>query len=169
MNDAAGAMRDVDVEQIGRILDALDRSSLDFVRLEVGGIRLTAGRGAPPGAAPPTEAPTSVQAAPAPAATAAKPPPATPKPAPVAAMSDAAAVASPLGGLFYSRPEPGAPPFVQLGSVVEQGATLGLVEVMKVFNAVAAPVRGTVVEICVAETDLVAFGQTLFRIQPDNA
>ena len=76
---------------------------------------------------------------------------------------------SPLSGLFYSRPEPGAPPFAQVGSVVEQGATLGLVEIMKVFNAIAAPVRGTLAEVCVAENDVVAFGQTLFRIQPADA
>ena len=165
-------MRDLDVEQIGRILDALDRSSLDFVRLEVGGMRLTAGRGAPPGATPalPVQGEVHVQAAPTPVA------PATAAPASAAAAKTAPAaadgatpVASPLGGLFYSRPEPGAPPFVQLGSMVEHGATLGLVEVMKVFNAVAAPVRGTVVEVCVAETDVVAFGQTLFRIQPAAA
>ncbi len=168
LDDGIGSLRDVDVEQIARLLDALDRSSLDFLRVEVGGTKLTVGRGTPPGA----ELAQAAQYRPLPEPLpAAEPPPPAPTPiqSPSPATRDGQPVASPLGGLFYSRPEPGAPPFVQLGSVVEQGATLGLVEVMKVFNAVAAPVRGTITDICVNETDQVAFGETLFRIRPDSA
>ena len=69
-------------------------------------------------------------------------------------------------GVFYRAPEPGAAPFVEVGSVVGQGATMGLVEVMKMFNGVTAPVAGEVVEVLVANDEFVEFGQPLFRLRP---
>ncbi len=63
-----------------------------------------------------------------------------PRPATAAAGEElppgASAVRCPIDGVFYGRPAPGAPPFVEVGSVVEAGRTLGLVEAMKSFNAV---------------------------------
>ena len=69
-------------------------------------------------------------------------------------------------GIFYRAPEPGAPPFVEAGSRVEEGATIGLVEVMKMFNSVTAPADGEVVEVLVGNNEFVEFGQPLFRLRP---
>jgi biotin carboxyl carrier protein len=69
-------------------------------------------------------------------------------------------------GVFYRAPEPGAAPFVEVGSVVAEGATLGLVEVMKMFNGVTSPVAGEVVEVLVGNDEFVEFGQPLFRLRP---
>jgi biotin carboxyl carrier protein len=69
-------------------------------------------------------------------------------------------------GVFYRSPEPGAPPFVEVGARVEEGATLGLVEVMKMFNGVTAPVSGEVVEVLAGNDEFVEFGQPLFRLRP---
>ena len=69
-------------------------------------------------------------------------------------------------GVFYRSPEPGAPPFVEVGARVEEGATMGLVEVMKMFNGVTAPVGGEVVEVLAANDEFVEFGQPLFRLRP---
>ena len=70
-------------------------------------------------------------------------------------------------GTFYATPEPGAPPFVALGDRVDAETTVGLVEVMKVFNAVSSGTAGTIDEICVESGQFVEHGQTLFLVRPD--
>lgn len=70
-------------------------------------------------------------------------------------------IAAPTVGVFYRRPEPAAAPFVEVGSEVAAGATVGLVEVMKMFSAVTAPVAGRVVRILAADADAVTLGQPL--------
>jgi acetyl-CoA carboxylase biotin carboxyl carrier protein len=77
-------------------------------------------------------------------------------------------VKAPMVGTFYAQPEPGAPPYVAVGSHVDEDTTMGLVEVMKVFNAVRAGASGTVAEILVQNAQFVEFGQTLFFIKPDE-
>jgi biotin carboxyl carrier protein len=72
-------------------------------------------------------------------------------------------------GTFYAQSEPGAPPYVQLGSTVDEDTTMGLIEVMKVFNAIRAGARGTVAEILVQNAQFVEFGQPLFLIRPESA
>ncbi|MDP9429018.1 MAG: hypothetical protein M3Q47_09155 [Actinomycetota bacterium] len=69
-------------------------------------------------------------------------------------------------GVFYRSPEPGAPPFVAAGSRIEAGATLGLVEVMKMFTSVTAPAGGEVVEVLAGNDEFVEYGQPLFRLRP---
>jgi biotin carboxyl carrier protein len=76
-------------------------------------------------------------------------------------------IKSPIMGMFYAQPEPGAPSFVTVGSTVNEDTTVALVEVMKTFNAVSAGVRGKVVEICAQNAQLVEFGQVLFRVVPE--
>jgi acetyl-CoA carboxylase biotin carboxyl carrier protein len=67
-------------------------------------------------------------------------------------------------GTFYSRPEPGAPDFVAEGDEVARAATLGLVEVMKTFSPVRAPVAGVVVKVLVGDGEAVRAGQALMWI-----
>ena len=69
-------------------------------------------------------------------------------------------------GIFYAQPEPGAPPYVEVGTVVEEGTTVALVEVMKMFNAIPAGVSGTVEAVLVEGNQLVEYGQALFRVRP---
>jgi acetyl-CoA carboxylase biotin carboxyl carrier protein len=70
-------------------------------------------------------------------------------------------------GTFYSRPSPDAEPFVAVGSRIDPETTVGLIEVMKLFNGVAAGVTGTVEQICVEDAQLVEDGQVLVRVRPD--
>lgn len=77
-------------------------------------------------------------------------------------------VSAPVVGVFYAAPEPGAPPFVEVGSRVEAGATMGLVEVMKMFNSVTADVAGEVVEVLVGNDEFVEFGQPLFLVRAEG-
>jgi acetyl-CoA carboxylase biotin carboxyl carrier protein len=69
-------------------------------------------------------------------------------------------------GRFYSQPEPGAAPFVTPGSKVGPETTVGLVEAMKMFNAVHAGTTGTIAEVCVQDATIVEYGQVLFRVRP---
>ena len=70
-------------------------------------------------------------------------------------------------GRFYAKPEPGAAPFVTLGAKVDADASVGLIEVMKVFNSVRAGVSGIITEICVQDAQFIEYGQILFRIRPE--
>ena len=65
------------------------------------------------------------------------------------------------------RAAPGEPSFVEVGSRVDQGTQLCIIEVMKLMNSVDAPLRGTVAEVCVENGVAVGYGDVLFRIEPD--
>ena len=74
------------------------------------------------------------------------------------------AVTSPMVGVFYAAPAPGAEPFVHVGSKVKKGETLCVIEAMKVMNEVTAEADGEVVDICVKDGDLVEYGCCLMKI-----
>jgi acetyl-CoA carboxylase biotin carboxyl carrier protein len=73
-------------------------------------------------------------------------------------------VPAPLLGTFYRAPKPGAAPFVEVGSPVDEDTVVGIIEVMKLMNAVRAGVRGTVAQIVGRDGTLVEYGETLLRI-----
>lgn len=75
-------------------------------------------------------------------------------------------VKSPLTGTFYRAPAPGARPFVEIGSEVERGEQLAIVEVMKLMNSIKAPVKGTVRKILAENDTQVKMGQTLMIVDP---
>lgn len=80
------------------------------------------------------------------------------------------AVVAPTDGMFYRRPAPDAPPFVEAGSAIEQGQPVGLVEVMKTFNqivygGVGLPRRAEVVEIRCDDVEEVRAGQVLLVVR----
>lgn len=104
--------------------------------------------------AAPVAAPTVAPAAPEPAA---QTPAAAPEP-------KGTEVTAPMVGVFYAAPAPGDEPFVHVGSKVKAGETLCIIEAMKVLNEVTAEADGEVLEICVADGDLVEFGSCLMRI-----
>ncbi|ACT59587.1 acetyl-CoA carboxylase biotin carboxyl carrier protein [Hirschia baltica] len=86
--------------------------------------------------------------------------------APAAAPADNAnAVKSPMVGTAYFAPEPGAAPFIEVGTNVKQGQTILLVEAMKTFNPVSAPKSGVVKEILVSDGQPVEYGEALVVIE----
>ena len=165
-----------DVAEITRLLEESDFLEL---RLEHEGFKLTLKRAGARSAGSDDTA-TAAHAAAASRATAA--PPAAAVPAswtgPESALSPRAAatdgsslidVTAPLLGIFYRAPRPGAPPYVEVGSRLEEDTVIGIIEVMKLMNSVRAEVRGTVVEILVADGSAVEQGQVLLRVSREGA
>ena len=152
----------MDVRKIKKIMELVESHEIAEIEISEGdqSIRVTRLTATPghPAALPPAP----VQA-PAPAS----PPPVAerPDPAPADAGSGGHEIASPMVGTFYSGPAPGAKPFVDLGSRVEVGDTLCIVEAMKMMNPIEADVDGTVVSILAENGAPVEFGQVLFLIE----
>ncbi len=78
------------------------------------------------------------------------------------------AVRAPLPGTFYRAPQPGAPPFVEVGSRVEPDTVVGIVETMKLMNSVSAQVSGTVTQIVVANAEPAPRDAVLMWIREDR-
>lgn len=102
----------------------------------------------------------------APAMQAAPPAPAAAAPSPAEApVSHANAVTSPMVGVAYLSPEPGAAPFITQGQQVSAGQTLLLIEAMKTFNQIKATKSGTVTRILIENGTPVEFGEPLMVIE----
>ncbi|MDU7523279.1 MAG: acetyl-CoA carboxylase biotin carboxyl carrier protein [Roseomonas mucosa] len=100
----------------------------------------------------------AMQAVPAPVSA---PPPAAAE----APLSHANAVTSPMVGVAYLSPEPGAAPFITQGQHVSAGQTLLLIEAMKTFNQIKATKSGTVTRILIENGTPVEFGERLMVIE----
>ena len=74
-------------------------------------------------------------------------------------------VAAPMIGVFYAAPSPDKDPYVTVGSKVNKGDVLCLIEAMKLMNEVTAERSGEIAAVCVENGQVVEFGQTLFRIK----
>jgi acetyl-CoA carboxylase biotin carboxyl carrier protein len=146
-----------DVAEITRLLE---ESQFDELHLEHEGLKLTLRRSGAAQGAPPHQAPVAS------ADPAAPPPAADPRAKAAVAVPEGAVheVSAPLLGTFYRAPKPGADPYVESGSAVREDTIIGIIEVMKLMNAVRAGVAGTVAEILVTDGALVEYGQTLLRV-----
>lgn len=156
----------MDSKRLAEIADVMEDRGLTRVRVEEPdgtAVELERASAAQPVAVPMPMP--SAMAAPvaAPATAPAAPEPAVQAPA-AAPESQGAEVTAPMVGVFYAAPAPGDEPFVRVGSKVKAGETLCIIEAMKVLNEVTAEADGEVLEICVADGDLVEFGSCLMRI-----
>lgn len=160
-----------EVRQVARLIETLNGSTFDYLQLELGELKLTIAKGgsALPGMSAGAHAPAPAPAGAVPASAAAVPAPAAPTTAAAPASVDdgTVAITAPMIGRFYSQSEPGAAPYVTVGAQVDASSTVGLVEAMKMFNAVHAGVKGTITQILVQDATLVEYGQVLFRVKPD--
>ncbi len=83
-----------------------------------------------------------------------------------AAAAGTIRIESPMVGVFYRAPEPGQPPFVEVGDVVAPGQTMCMLEAMKLFNELKAEAAGRVTAIHAENGKPVEFGQLLFELEP---
>jgi acetyl-CoA carboxylase biotin carboxyl carrier protein len=86
--------------------------------------------------------------------------------APAPAAAPLVEIRSPMVGTYYSAPEPGADPYVKVGSRVAPGQMVCIIEAMKIMNEIESEVQGVIKEVCVENAQPVEFGQTLFRVDP---
>jgi acetyl-CoA carboxylase biotin carboxyl carrier protein len=88
------------------------------------------------------------------------------KPATAQVPVDGHVIRAPMVGTFYRCPEPGAPPFVKVGTRVKPDSVVCIIEVMKLMNSVTAGVSGIVTQILVDNAHMVEYGQPLIAIRP---
>ena len=151
--DTDGAMR-VDTALVKELAELLSANELTEIEVEDGDRKIRVKRDAAP-----VMAFAQAPAAPAPVATAAS---AIAEAAPAAPVD---AVKSPMVGTAYLSSEPGAKPFIAVGSPVKQGDTLLIIEAMKVMNPITAPKAGKVAQILVGDSQPVEFDQPLVVIE----
>lgn len=77
-------------------------------------------------------------------------------------------VRTPLPGTFYRAPQPGAPPFVEIGSRVDADTVVCIIETMKLMNSIHAGASGKVVEICLANAQFTGKDSVLMRLRPEG-
>ena len=82
-------------------------------------------------------------------------------------MSKRVEVRAPMSGVFYRRPSPDQPPYVEVGDTVKKKQVLGLLETMKVFQKIKSPTEGKVVEIIAKNESPLADGDLMFVLETD--
>ena len=152
----------MNLRQIRELVRLLESSGLSVLEIEEADLRVRLEKGQTAGLAQPVPA-ALPQAVPA-----ALPVETAPDPAPVADgtvdFNRLKEVKSPLVGIFYAAPSPGAEPFAGVGSRVRKGDVLCVVEAMKLMNEITADADGEVIDVCVQNGQVVEFGQILFKL-----
>ncbi len=133
----------LDDDDVREILRLIDESELDELQVESQGFSLHVVRGAETAAGHEPD-----------------------RAAPTASADGVVTIESPMLGTFYRADAPGAAPFVDVGTRVDESSTVCLIEVMKMMSSIPAGVAGTIVEICAENAQLVEHGQPLFRVRP---
>jgi len=157
----------MDIRKVKKLIELLEESGVAEIEISEGeeSVRISrfpSGAAAAPApivqyAAAPSVAPVPVAAAVAPAA--------APASAPPAAAKNDHTVTAPMVGTFYSAATPGAKPFVDIGSEVQVGDTLCIIEAMKMMNQIESDKAGRVTAVLVKNGEPVEFGQPLFIIE----
>ena len=164
----------VNVKDLKKVIDMMKKAELTELDLEQEGLTIRLRRGSEPVvmAAPTPAAPVAPAAPLAPAA------PAAPAPAPAAAPAPASApaaeagaeegvtITAPMVGTFYQSPSPDAEAFVKVGSKVEAGQTVCIVEAMKLMNEIKSEVSGTITKVLIDNAQPVEYGQPLYVVKP---
>ncbi|HWM46859.1 MAG TPA: acetyl-CoA carboxylase biotin carboxyl carrier protein [Xanthobacteraceae bacterium] len=145
-------------ELVRSLAKLLDETNVTEIEVERGGMRVRVARHAAVMAAP-AYAAAAPLAAEAPRSVAAE------APRPLDAAKHPGVVTSPMVGTAYRSPQPGAKPFVDIGSVVKAGDTLLIVEAMKTMNQIPAPRAGTVTQILFEDGQPVEYGEPLIVVE----
>jgi acetyl-CoA carboxylase biotin carboxyl carrier protein len=159
----------VDLTEIERLLEFMKKHRLEQFEYEGGGVHIMLKKaseqsaGTPPRyeAAPNEQAQTSTDPAVAMAST-------EKHLAAQAAAADLHLIKSPIVGTFYAAASPGADPFVTVGTRIEDGQVLCIIEAMKLMNEIEADQAGEVAEIYVENGHPVEYGEPLFGIRPNR-
>ncbi len=138
----------MDLDAILKLMDRAEKSSFTKVEIQSGDVRLLLERG--------ETAPVLVSA------------PIVCPPRDAEETEGKDAVRSPISGVFYLRKEPGAEPFVSVGTRVNKGDTLCIIEAMKTMNEIRSPKAGVITAIQIEDGAMIAAGDTLFLLSEGN-
>ena len=173
---------DLNEDDVIQIIRYLDESNFNELQLRLGDLKIVVTRTGSPAS------PLGAGESPVPAASPAPPAPPLPPPQPAREAPPIApvgqtqpdgenepvggqriAISSPMLGTFYRAPAPDEPPFVEVGSLVDEDTTVCIIEVMKLFSTIKAEKRGRVARISVEDGQLVEYGQVLFLLEPEES
>ncbi len=171
MTESDSPLSDDDVRQIAQLMETLENSDMDFLQVELGGLKVTMGKGDASAIAVTPHAEGKSSPSVRTEVTAEARPKFKPETKPVNEVTSSAedgtiTITAPMLGRFYAQSEPGAEPFINVGDEVGLETTVALIEVMKMFTAVTAGMTGVITEIYVQNEEIVEFGQDLFRVRP---
>ena len=154
---SAANSRSDDSALIRELALLLDETSLTEIEIERAGLRLRVARNISVAATMPMQMAAAPAALPVAAAASA--------PAAADLSKHPGAVTSPMVGTAYWAPEPGAKPFIEVGSKVSVGQTLLIIEAMKTMNQIPSPRAGTVTQIVIEDGQPVEYGEPLVIIE----
>jgi acetyl-CoA carboxylase biotin carboxyl carrier protein len=151
----------MNLKEIKEIIDLMNQNELTEIEIEREGVKLKIKKSSLEAGETIVRRPVEVQVSPVPITPAIAPTLAAPTPGKATKT-----IASPMVGTFYRAPSPEAPPFVDVGQIIEVGQVVCIVEAMKLMNEIKAEVKGKIVEVAVENAEPVEFGQTLFVLEP---
>ena len=150
----------MNIKEIKEMIQLMNENGLSEIEMEKDGLKIRLRKGS--GGRVESSIVENAGAPSTPGAAAAAPGGKTP---PATSVSARPPLKSPMVGTFYAAPAPDAAPFVQVGSTVEIGQVICIIEAMKLMNEIKSEVRGKIAEILVHNGDPVEFGQPLFVIE----
>jgi len=155
----------MDLNYIKKLVKLLGESGVDEIEIEEEGTKIRVSKANHNSSMPPPVAYGQYLPQPVPATG-----PATlstvPEQAPQADERKYHEVRSPIVGTFYRAPAPNADPYVEIGSTVQQGSVLCIIEAMKLMNEIESDAAGKIVEILVENGKPVEYNQPLFLVDP---
>lgn len=140
----------MDLDAIFRLIDRAEQSAFTKVEVQQGDFKISLERGVGVSFSAPQQQTAQAEAV------------------NVTQQEDKDAVRSPISGVFYLAKEPGAEPFVQVGSQVSKGDTLCIIEAMKTMNEIRAPRSGMISAILAADGATLSAGDALFVLSEGN-
>jgi len=161
----------MDFKQIQELIKMVNKSNIGEVTIEQKDFKVTVKQkedkitqvvsAVAPMQAVPVSAPAIPAAAPVPAAS-----PAAEKPKPAAATENLITIKSPMIGTFYRKSSPDKPNLVDVGTEINNGSVVCIIEAMKLFNEIESEVKGRVVKVLVDDASPVEYDQPLFLVEP---
>ncbi len=155
----------MDLTYLEKVLRLFDDSTLTELEIEEEGAQIRLARQKEPAAQMQYAMPPQYAYGPPPTAPAAQAVPAAASGGAPALSANTHEVKSPIVGTLYRAPSPDADSYVQIGQNVEVGATLCIVEAMKLMNEIESDAAGKIIKICVEDGQPVEYGQTLFILE----
>ena len=155
----------VNLKDLKKLIDMMKKAELSEVNIEQEGIKIALKRGGEPQvtySAPPMQYAPQVHQLAAQVAAPAHAPSAPAAPA----NDEGPIISSPMVGTFYRASSPDSPPYAEVGTRVEVGQTVCIIEAMKLMNEIKAETAGTITKVLVENAQPVEFGQPLFAIKP---